>query len=146
MNKELLKILENFKGKRILVVGDIMWDKYVWGNVSRISPEAPVQIVNVKKENYIPGGAANTANNIAALQGDSYIVGVVGKDNANGLLLDELKKRDIRVEGIIEDPKKPTIQKVRIMAQNQQLLRIDYEDNSKTVSYTHLTLPTTPYV
>jgi len=104
-----------------------MLDKYIFGNVERISPEAPVQIVNVKKEKFIPGGAANVANNIAALNANAFMVGVTGNDNEANILLNELKKRNINTEGIITDQNKPTTQKVRILGQKQQLLRIDYE-------------------
>ncbi len=127
MNNELLSILNGFKGKNILVVGDIMLDKYIFGNVERISPEAPVQVVEVEKESYLPGGAANAANNIAALQGNALMVGIVGNDNEAKTLLNELKKRNINTEGIFTDNQKPTTQKVRILGQKQQLLRIDYE-------------------
>ncbi|MEK6869466.1 MAG: PfkB family carbohydrate kinase, partial [Nanoarchaeota archaeon] len=77
MNK-LVKIIERFKGKKILVLGDVMLDKYIWGDVSRISPEAPVQVVNVTKEEYIPGGASNVASNIAELGAKAWMIGVVG--------------------------------------------------------------------
>ncbi len=124
---ELSNILNNFKQKNILIIGDIMLDKYIFGNVDRISPEAPVQVVEVKKEDYLPGGAANVANNIAALKANAFIVGIVGNDNEASILLNELKKRNINTEGIIIDNNKPTTQKVRILGQKQQLLRIDYE-------------------
>jgi len=127
MKDKLLRILDNFKGKKILVIGDIMLDKYIFGNVERISPEAPVQVVEVEKENYLPGGAANVANNISALQGNSFMVGIVGKDNSANILIEELKKRNINTNGIFIDEEKPTTQKVRILGQKQQLLRIDYE-------------------
>lgn len=127
MNNELLNILNNFKGKNILVIGDVMLDKYIFGNVERISPEAPVQVVEVEKENYVPGGAANVANNIVALQGNALMVGTIGKDNEANILLNELKKRNINTEGIFIEKNKPTTQKVRILGQKQQLLRIDYE-------------------
>src|SRR3989344_87647 len=123
----LLKILEQFKNKKILVIGDIMLDKYIWGDVSRISPEAPVQVVNVVKETYEPGGASNVANNIASLGGNSFMVGIAGNDDAKDILLQELKKRKINAEGIFTDKDKPTIQKIRIMGRSQQLLRVDYE-------------------
>ena len=100
MKDKLLRILDNFKGKKILVIGDIMLDKYIFGNVERISPEAPVQVVEVEKENYLPGGAANVANNISALQGNSFMVGIVGKDNSANILIEELKKRNINTNGI----------------------------------------------
>ena len=127
MNKELLNILNNFKGKNILIVGDIMLDKYIFGKVERISPEAPVQVVEVIKEDYVPGGAANVANNIAALEGNAFMVGIVGDDKEANILLEELSKRNINTQGIIKDQNKPTTQKVRVLGQKQQLLRIDYE-------------------
>ena len=131
MNKEkLLAIPANFKNKRILVVGDIMLDKYIWGDVSRISPEAPVQVVNIIRETYAPGGAANVANNVAALGAEVYLVGIAGEDESRRILLSELNKRDINTDGVYIDGSKPTIQKIRAMARSQQLLRIDYESKN----------------
>ncbi|MDP3766178.1 MAG: D-glycero-beta-D-manno-heptose-7-phosphate kinase [Nanoarchaeota archaeon] len=127
MKQRLLKILENFKNKKILVVGDIMLDKYIWGDVSRISPEAPVQVVNVLKETYAPGGASNVASNASALNGKVFIAGIIGNDEAKDILLEELKKNGINAEGIFIDNDKPTTQKVRIIGRSQQLLRVDYE-------------------
>ncbi|MEA2037359.1 MAG: D-glycero-beta-D-manno-heptose-7-phosphate kinase [Nanoarchaeota archaeon] len=124
---KLMNILGKFKGKRVLVIGDIMLDKYIFGNVERISPEAPVQVVEVRKEDYVPGGAANVANNIAALDGNAIMIGVIGKDVSGDVLINELKKRNINTEGIFVDKNKPTTQKVRILGHQQQLLRIDYE-------------------
>jgi len=131
MGKELISVLDNFKGKKILVIGDIMLDKSIWGDVTRISPEAPVQVVNVDKETYAPGGAANTANNISALGGDVSVVGVVGNDSAREKLLEELRKKKINTEGIVVSEERPTIQKIRVMGKGQQLLRVDYEDDSE---------------
>lgn len=127
MKQRLLQILENFKNKKILVVGDIMLDKYIWGEVSRISPEAPVQVVNVLKETYEAGGAANVANNVSALTGKAFMVGIAGNDESKNVLLEELKKKGINTGGIFIDNEKPTIQKVRIVGRSQQLLRVDYE-------------------
>ena len=131
MKNRLLKILDNFKGKKILIIGDIMLDKYIWGDVSRISPEAPVQVVNVLKETYEAGGASNVANNVAALEGKAFMVGIAGNDEAKGILLDELKKKGIDTEGIFLDKDKPTTQKVRIIGKSQQLLRVDYEKKER---------------
>ena len=127
MKQRLLKILENFKDKRILVIGDIMLDKYLWGDVSRISPEAPVQVVNVLRETYEAGGAANVASNISALTGKAFMAGIVGNDDAKNILLEELNKKGINTEGIFIDRSKPTTQKIRIIGKSQQLLRVDYE-------------------
>jgi len=124
---ELLSIPGKFKGKNILIIGDIMLDKYIFGKVERISPEAPVQILDVQKEEFVPGGAANVANNIASLNGNALMVGIIGDDNEANILKKELKKRNINTEGIFIDNQKPTTQKVRVLGQKQQLLRIDYE-------------------
>lgn len=127
MKQRLLKILENFRNKKILVVGDIMLDKYIWGEVSRISPEAPVQVVHVQKETYAPGGAANVASNAAALDGNVFMSGIAGNDEAKVRLIQELKNKEINTDGILTDSDKPTTQKVRIVGRSQQLLRVDYE-------------------
>ena len=102
MNK-LIQTINNFKDKKILVIGDIMLDKFIWGSVSRVSPEAPVQVVEVEKESYALGGAANTANNIAALSGEASVIGLTGEDDANIILLQELERRNIKTTGIIQD-------------------------------------------
>jgi D-beta-D-heptose 7-phosphate kinase/D-beta-D-heptose 1-phosphate adenosyltransferase len=127
MKQKLLKILEKFRNKKILVIGDIMLDKYIWGEVSRISPEAPVQVVHVSKETYAPGGASNVASNAAELEGKVYMAGIAGNDEAKHVLLQELKKKGINSDGIFIDNDKPTTQKVRIVGRSQQLLRVDYE-------------------
>ena len=127
MKHELLKILDGFKNKKILVIGDIMLDKYIWGDVTRISPEAPVQIVNALRETYAPGGASNVASNASALNAKVFMAAIAGNDEAKNILLDELKKKGINTDGIFIDKNKPTTQKVRIMGRNQQLLRVDYE-------------------
>ena len=132
----LIRIIEQFKNKKILVIGDVMLDKYIWGEVSRISPEAPVQVVNVVKENYIPGGASNVASNISALGAQSYMMGVVGNDTTKDKLIQELKKRNVDVNGLIVDENKRTIQKVRVLGRNQQLLRFDYEKKGYIGKYT----------
>ena len=100
MKEKLNNILERFKKKSILVIGDTILDKYVWGSVSRISPEAPVQIVNVQKENYLPGGAANVASNTSSLKAKTYMMGIVGKDNTKDILISELRKRNIDTKAI----------------------------------------------
>src|SRR3989338_3794091 len=127
MKNKLIKVLENFKDKKILVIGDIMLDKYIWGDVSRISPEAPVQVVNVLKETFEAGGAANVANNVAALGGFPYMVGISGNDEAKNILMEEMEKKCINTEGVFQDKDKPTTQKIRIICKGQQLLRVDYE-------------------
>ncbi len=125
--KILNKIFDKFKGKKILVIGDIMLDKYVWGEVSRISPEAPIQIVDVKKETYVEGGAGNAAKNISFLGGKAFLIGTIGNDNYGKILMTHLKNSRIETKGVIIHNKK-TIVKERVLAFNQQLLRIDHED------------------
>lgn len=127
MNK-LIKIVNNFKGKKIGVIGDLMLDHFMWGDVERISPEAPVPVVFITKESFVPGGAGNTATNIFALGGETFVLGLVGKDFAGKTLIGELKKRGVKTEGIIEHFQKPTIQKIRVVASGQQIVRVDKED------------------
>lgn len=131
MKEKYMNIIGKFKDKNILVIGDVMLDKYIWGEVSRISPEAPVQVVNVKRENYVPGGAGNTASNISSLGAKVWVCGVVGEDTARDILSSELKRRGVMTDALVIDKKRPTTQKVRIIGQNQQLLRVDYESTEK---------------
>lgn len=118
-------LVERFAGKTVLVLGDVMLDKYVWGRVTRISPEAPVPIVEVDRESYAPGGAANAASNIAALGGKTVLVGMVGDDLHQKTLAKELEQRGITARFVL-DPR-PTITKMRVMGNKQQLIRVDYE-------------------
>ncbi len=120
-------ILQRMMGKRVLVIGDVMLDKYIWGNVSRISPEAPVQIVDVHRESYTVGGAANTAANINSLDGEGLLVGVVGDDTTWNHLQGEMNKRMMSTKGIVVDSSRRTTRKVRVMGGKQQLIRFDYE-------------------
>ena len=122
-------ILDKFKEKKILVVGDIMLDKHIYGSVSRISPEAPVPVLKAEKEVFNPGGAANLASNLASLGAKVYLSGVVGNDDAQKVLFNELHKMNIDSSCIIKSDK-PTVQKIRGLSK-QHLFRIDYEDNSK---------------
>jgi len=119
-------MLDKFKGRSVLVVGDVMLDRYVWTQVSRISPEAPVPIAHVTKDTCVPGGAGNAANNLANLGAAVHIVGVVGDDPARKDLVDLLKSNFIDTGGLFMT-KKPTIVKTRVIAKDQQLVRIDRE-------------------
>jgi len=118
-------IIDRFIEKTILVLGDVMLDKYVWGRVTRISPEAPVPVVEVQNETYVPGGAANAANNIVSLGGKAVLIGMVGDDIHKDVLIKELEQRGIASQLVLDD--RPTTTKVRVMGQKQQLVRIDYE-------------------
>jgi D-beta-D-heptose 7-phosphate kinase/D-beta-D-heptose 1-phosphate adenosyltransferase len=118
---------------RLLVVGDLMIDEYVWGQVERISPEAPVQVVAVQNEEYTLGGAGNVANNLIALGAAVSVVGVTGTGMNGKLLLDKLKDLGADTRGIIQERIRPTTKKTRIIANHQQVLRIDRE-TSKEIS------------
>ncbi|MEW6088990.1 MAG: D-glycero-beta-D-manno-heptose-7-phosphate kinase [bacterium] len=129
--KRLKEILNSFRGKKVLIFGDIMVDRYIWGTVSRISPEAPVPIVNITRESYTLGGATNVLNNIYALGGEVYLAGVIGNDDMGKTVFSEIKKMNIGVEGIIMDNDRPTTLKTRIIAHNQQVVRLDREKKDK---------------
>jgi D-glycero-beta-D-manno-heptose-7-phosphate kinase len=128
MMKTLKKYLDKFEDINVVVIGDLILDKYIFGKVERISPEAPVPIVKVEKERYVPGGAANAANNVTSMTGNAFLLGIVGNDIAKNILFDVVKSKSINTTGVISVGQKPTIQKIRVLGQNQQLLRIDYED------------------
>lgn len=120
--------LSQFLPRRVLVVGDLMLDTYTKGKTRRISPEAPVVIVHVSSQENLPGGAGNVALNLAALGMDVVLMGRVGSDISGKEILSSLQKEGINVEGIIEEKSYITPVKNRIIADNQQLLRIDYEE------------------
>lgn len=124
------KIISRMPKARVLVVGDIMLDRFIWGTVSRISPEAPVPVVWAKSESFMPGGASNVANNICALGADAYICGIIGDDEAGRILVSEIAKNGIKTDGIVLDKNRPTIHKTRIIAHNQQVVRIDKESDN----------------
>lgn len=126
---KLKDIFNNFRKTRILVVGDLILDRFIWGNVSRISPEAPVPVVEVTDDSFMLGGAANVANNVVALKGEVTIAGVVGKDRAGEVLRRLLEERDI--ESALFEDSRPTTIKTRVIAHNQQIVRFDREDKSR---------------
>ncbi|MBI4377660.1 MAG: D-glycero-beta-D-manno-heptose-7-phosphate kinase [Nitrospinae bacterium] len=128
MNSRLKEVLLNSKGLRVMVVGDIILDEYIWGDIDKISPEAPVGILECRSENFVPGGAANVANNIKSLGCEVYLVGAVGKDEKGKRLRRLMKKIGIHHDGVFEDPDRPTTNKIRVIAHSQQILRIDRED------------------
>lgn len=132
-------LINKFSRTGILVVGDLMVDRSIWGNVNRISPEAPVPIVEVTREEpLLAGGAANVANNILSLGGMPYIIGVVGDDDRGRVLIDMLENKGINTDGIITVTDRPTTVKTRIYAHDQQVVRLDREVktdiDSRTVS------------
>ena len=125
----LNKILSGFTEKNILVIGDLLLDAYFWGKTERISPEAPVPIVEVDRTNYNPGGAGNVALNLVELGSKVSILSVIGSDMNGDTLLSQLKKAKIDVSQIIRLNNYQTPIKTRVIAQDQQVLRIDQEEN-----------------
>lgn len=124
----LERIFSNLGGHRILVVGDVMLDEYLWGNVRRISPEAPVPVVEVTKETIKLGGAANVALNIRALEGEPVLIGLVGKDKNGEKLRNLLRSFKMSDDGVLVDKDRPTTSKTRIVAHSQQVVRADREN------------------
>jgi rfaE bifunctional protein kinase chain/domain len=112
---------------RVLVVGDVMLDQFIWGGVSRISPEAPVPVVEFQRESFMPGGAANVARNLAAFGVSTEVLGTVGRDENGRHLKQLLCGQDIRCDGLLAVEARPTSVKTRIVAQQQQVVRIDRE-------------------
>jgi D-beta-D-heptose 7-phosphate kinase/D-beta-D-heptose 1-phosphate adenosyltransferase len=126
---KLKGFLKKFKNGKILVIGDLILDRYIWGKVSRISPEAPVPVVEVTDDNFVLGGAANVAHNIIALGGKATVSGIVGKDRAGDVLRDLLGERGV-ASAIVEDSR-PTTIKTRVIAHNQQVVRFDREGRER---------------
>ncbi len=128
------KVLERIKNLNILVFGDVMLDRYVNGEVSRISPEAPVPVIRVREEKSVPGGAANVALNLASLGASVETVGWFGKDEQGDQLVEILSKRKIVVDSRCRFSSAPTISKSRITSSNQQICRVDRESNADAYS------------
>ena len=120
-------LLQFFQRQRILVIGDLMLDRYIYGEVHRISPEAPVPIVHVQREKTMPGGASNVAVNIRALGGQAALCGLLGRDAAGRELREILIKNSVITEGILDLPELQTTVKTRIIAERQQVCRVDWE-------------------
>lgn len=125
-DQRLARWVSRFPKARLLVVGDLMLDEFVWGRVSRISPEAPVPVVWVQSESVMPGGAANVASNVCALGAQVAAVGVIGQDRWGGTLLETLTSRGIDVSGIVSAERATTV-KTRVIAHHQQVVRVDRE-------------------
>ena len=128
--ERLKKILNGFDKLKIAVVGDMMLDEYLIGKVNRISPEAPVPVVNIEEERFVLGGASNVANNIRSLGGQVLVFGVIGEDSTGEKFTSELKEKKIDFSGIVKDSTRPTIIKSRVLSQGQQLLRLDWEKDT----------------
>jgi D-glycero-beta-D-manno-heptose-7-phosphate kinase len=119
--------IDRFEGKSILVIGDIMLDRFIWGKVSRISPEAPVPVVEVERESTMLGGAANVANNLVSLGSKALLCGVVGDDGPGEEVISKLKDMGVDIGGISIESPRPTSVKTRIVAHAQQVVRYDLE-------------------
>jgi rfaE bifunctional protein kinase chain/domain len=128
LNRARVKsLLAGFGRVKVLVVGDLMLDRYVVGRVSRISPEAPVPVVHVLREESRPGGASNVALNVSALSGCSQVAGVIGVDAAGDALIDALRDGGIVMDGVVRTPSLQTTVKTRVVADRQQIVRVDRE-------------------
>lgn len=127
---DIEKLFKKIKEKKILVIGDIILDRYIFGKVSRISPEAPVPVVEVYEEQYRLGGAANAANNIVALNGKAHLCGIIGKGVVGKIVRDLIDEKGIGKDLIFEDTRKTTV-KTRVIGGNQQIVRFDIEDRKR---------------
>jgi D-beta-D-heptose 7-phosphate kinase/D-beta-D-heptose 1-phosphate adenosyltransferase len=133
---KIIKIIDLFKKQTVLVIGDVMIDKFIWGKVSRISPEAPVPVVEVAKETEVLGGAANVASNITSLGAKSFIISAIGNDYNGKLLTNLFAEKKINTNFLVYENKRPTITKTRVIAASQQLIRVDREIKGH---FSHLT-------
>src|SRR6266404_8834149 len=123
--KRLEQILDRAPSRRITVIGDLMLDEFVWGKVGRISPEAPVPVVEVTGESFYPGGAANVARNLRQFVDQVSVIGLVGKDRSGQQLRELLTGQKIDIANVVEDGKFPTIVKTRIIVRHEQVVRGD---------------------
>jgi D-beta-D-heptose 7-phosphate kinase/D-beta-D-heptose 1-phosphate adenosyltransferase len=130
MNRAVAEVLESFSGKRVVVIGDVMLDEYVRGDVARISPEAPVPVVDLRERSLSPGGAANTAANIVSLGGHATILGIAGADASGDSLRTSLTARGIEAGELVITPERPTTHKLRVVARTQQIVRVDVESRA----------------
>jgi D-glycero-beta-D-manno-heptose-7-phosphate kinase len=125
--QRLRQLCNTFKGTKVAIIGDLMVDRYYWGNVTRVSPEAPVPVVDVVSESVRLGGAANVANNIQMLGGETLLIGLIGDDHAGELCLNMLTEGRFTTNGIVKDSSRPTTIKTRVIAHSQHVVRIDNE-------------------
>ena len=130
------EILAQFEGKRVLVIGDLMVDEYIRGNVSRVSPEAPVLVLEIAEESFVPGGAANVAAQLLTLGAEVFVAGVVGADATGERLKENLGTIGADVSAVIAAYDRPTTQKTRIVAGTQQLVRVDREKRDPLPDFT----------
>lgn len=122
------RLLETVQQRRLLVLGDVMLDQFIWGRVARISPEAPVPVVEFERESFMPGGAANVARNLTSLQAPTEIFSVIGRDTAAKQLRGLLEDQTVVCDGLVTTKSRMTTRKVRVVAHKQQIARVDRED------------------
>lgn len=130
LQTRLREAVQRFSELQVLVVGDVMLDTYIWGRVERISPEAPVPIVEVGEETQLLGGTANVAHNVAAMGAKALVAGIVGNDGAGRELIRLLRRVPVPTDGLVVEDGRPTTRKTRIIAQNQQVVRFDHESRT----------------
>jgi D-beta-D-heptose 7-phosphate kinase/D-beta-D-heptose 1-phosphate adenosyltransferase len=123
----LAELAARLPGRRVLVVGDVMLDEYLWGDATRLSAEAPVPVVEVRGRSMAPGGAGNAAANVVSLGGAALLAAVVGADEAGHALLNALRASGIDIRGVVTDGMRPTTAKVRLVTGSQQIVRMDHE-------------------
>src|SRR5262249_35096216 len=123
-------LVDRFAGRRLLVLGDLMLDHYLWGRCERISPEAPVPVVEVQRETSSRGGAGNVAANLVALAAQPVLVGLVGEDERSQRLFEAFAARGVDTRAIVRDASRPTTMKTRIIAHSQQVVRADWESRA----------------
>ncbi|MEO6902823.1 MAG: bifunctional ADP-heptose synthase [Bacteroidia bacterium] len=129
MSVELKALFSSFNNLTVLIIGDVMIDSYLWGSVTRISPEAPVPIVDINKKNDRLGGAANVALNIQAMGAKPILCSIIGNDKNGKLFFDLLKKQKISSDQLVKSKQRSTTVKTRIIGNNHQLIRVDEETN-----------------
>ena len=132
--KKALALLDRFSTCKVLVIGDVMVDHFIWGSVSRISPEAPVPVVEVSKESLLLGGSGNVLNNILSLGGQASLAGVIGSDEMGDWLIRNVEASGADARGLIMEKGRPTTVKTRIVAHHQQMVRFDRESKRKADS------------
>src|SRR5215211_7134157 len=121
------QLLKSLRRTRILVIGDVMLDQFIWGNVARISPEAPVPVVEFQRESFMPGGAANVARNLSALGAQTELYAIIGRDDAGKKLEELLTGQRVDCRGLLSQANRSTSIKTRIVAHQQQVVRVDRE-------------------
>src|SRR3989454_12627514 len=124
-------ILDAARRARVLVIGDVMLDHFIWGNVARISPEAPVPVVDFERESFMPGGAANVARNLTALDASADLLGVIGRDEAGKKLASLLEEQRVHCDGLLQHFDRATSIKTRIIAHQQQVVRMDRQTRAQ---------------